>query len=106
VSVQRDIEEKIAGSLSPLHLEVINESYKHSVPEGSESHFKLVVVSDDFAGVPRIGRHKMINRLLAPEFAAGLHALSMETHTAEEWRARGGRAAETPPCLGGGKAGA
>ena len=32
-------------SLAPEHLELVNESHMHSVPPGSESHFKAVVVS-------------------------------------------------------------
>ena len=46
------IESAIRGALteqlSPLHLEVINESYMHNVPKGSETHFKVLVVSDKF----------------------------------------------------------
>lgn len=38
------ITESIKDSLQPIHLEVINESYMHNVPKGSESHFKVLVV--------------------------------------------------------------
>ena len=34
-----------------LYLEIVNESYKHNVPEGAESHFNVLVVSDAFEGV-------------------------------------------------------
>ena len=52
MSVQQRIETKIRTALAPSHLEVINESHKHSVPPGSESHFKLVIVSPTFEGKP------------------------------------------------------
>ncbi len=104
MSLQRRIEEKITAALAPSHLEVINESHMHSVPPGSESHFKLVIVSESFAGAPRLGRQRSVNGLLAAELAGGLHALSMETLTAEQWQRRGGQTAPSPLCLGGGKA--
>ena len=104
MSLQRRIEEKITAALAPSHLEVINESHMHSVPPGSESHFKLVIVSESFSGAPRLGRQRSVNGLLAEELAGGVHALSMETLTAEEWQRRGGQTAPSPLCLGGGKA--
>jgi len=39
--VQQAIEAKLKEKLSPLFLEVVNESYKHAVPKGSETHFKV-----------------------------------------------------------------
>jgi BolA protein len=39
--VQARIQEKLLRDLEPQHLEITNESYKHSVPKGSESHFKV-----------------------------------------------------------------
>jgi stress-induced morphogen len=35
------VREKISSSLQPTFLDVINESYKHNVPKGAESHFKV-----------------------------------------------------------------
>jgi len=104
LSVQQTIEGKIRASLEPVHLEVINESHMHSVPPGSESHFKLVVVSDAFAPLNRVQRHQKINGILADELKNDLHALSMETLTAEEWERRGGKTFDSPLCRGGGKA--
>ncbi len=105
MNVQQTIESKITASLAPTHLRVIDESHMHSVPPGAQSHFKLVIVSDAFEGRPLIRRHQMVNGVLADELKERIHALSMETLTASEWRERGGRTTDTPPCLGGGKAG-
>ncbi len=104
MSMQRTIESKIGASLKPRHLEVINESHMHSVPPGSESHFKLVIVSDAFVDQPLVKRHQAVNRILADELRDGIHALSMETLTDAEWRRRGGRTFASPPCHGGSKA--
>ena len=101
--VQESIERKIAQSLTPSHLEVINESHMHNVPPGSESHFKVVVVTDAFDGVTRIRRHQRINGILEKELKEDIHALSMQTMTPEEWTARGGKVMASPACHGGGE---
>ena len=102
--VQQTIEEKIRNALDLVHLEVINESHMHSVPPGSESHFKLVIVSPVYETLSRVQRHQTVNGLLAEELAGPVNALSMETHTAGEWRARGGERMQSPACHGGSKA--
>ena len=104
MSRKQSIEQRLSESLHPMHLEVINESHRHSVPPGSETHFKVVVVSESFSGLRLVQRHRSIHSLLAGELADGLHALSMEALTPEEWRARGGDTLQSPPCLGGSKA--
>lgn len=104
MTVQQTIETKINDALTPSHLMVVNESHMHNVPPGSESHFKLVIVTDTFAGVPRVRRHQTVNGILKEELAGPVHALSMETLTREEWELKGGVVRQSPDCLGGGKA--
>lgn len=101
--VQSEIERKLAQGINAQHLEVINESGNHNVPPGSESHFKVVVVSGDFAGKNLLARHRLINGLLADELAGKIHALAIHTYTEDEWRKLNGDAPMSPPCLGGGK---
>ncbi|MDG1249763.1 MAG: BolA/IbaG family iron-sulfur metabolism protein [Gammaproteobacteria bacterium] len=103
MQVQNSITSKLQQAFSPQHLEVHNESNKHNVPPGSESHFKLIVVCDTFEGDMLIKRHRKINQLLADELAAGVHALSMHTYTPAEWAEKNGLSPKSPPCLGGGK---
>ncbi len=104
MSVQRNIETKIMSSLAPSHLEVIDESHMHSVPSGSESHFRVVVVSERFEDLPLVQRHRAVNRVLERELREGVHALSLQTLTATEWTRRGGETLASPACLGGSKA--
>ena len=101
--IQQSIELKVAGELNPVYLDVTNESAMHNVPPGSESHFKLVIVSEKFAGLTRVKRHQTINSILEKELREDLHALSMETLTTEEWEQRHGRTFDSPTCLGGSK---
>jgi BolA protein len=95
------IEAKLRDALDPIHLEILDESGNHSVPAGSESHFRLRVVSRSFDGQRLVERHRTVNRVLAGELASSIHALALETLTPEEWAARGGVVQESPPCLGG-----
>lgn len=88
-------------SLQPVHLELINESYMHSVPPSSESHFKAVVVSDAFAGLNAVKRHQAVYRSLG-DLMSSIHALALHTYTPAEWSARQ-QAPDSPNCLGGGK---
>jgi len=103
MQIQQQIEQKLSAQFAPLHLEVKNESHMHDVPEGSESHFRVVLVSIQFEGKPLIQRHRAVNAVLDQELKGEIHALALHTMTPEEWFAKGGKAPESPPCLGGGK---
>jgi BolA protein len=81
------IEVALRRDLEPTFLEVTNESHQHSVKPGSETHFKLVVVSAAFEGQSRVARQRLIHRSLAAELSSGLHALTSSTFTAAEWAA-------------------
>jgi len=99
--IQERIEEKLAAALAPQHLQVVNESGNHNVPDGAETHFKVVVVAQDFAGQRLLARHRRVHQALAEELAGGVHALAVHTYTADEWRKRFGNAPMSPPCMGG-----
>lgn len=102
MKIQNQITEKLQATFSPTHLDVINESHQHNVPEGSESHFKVVIVSDEFVGKRLIQRHRNVNQCLADELANDIHALAIHTHTVEEWE-QSSNVPDSPNCLGGSK---
>lgn len=103
-TLQTTIEKKLAASLTPAHLEVINESHMHNVPKGSETHFKVVVVSEQFAGLSAVKRHQLVYGALSEEMRKkpGIHALAITSRTPGEW-AESPEANASPKCLGGGK---
>ncbi len=103
-SVQDSIETKLS-ELDPDHLEVVNESDNHSVPAGSESHFKVVLVSSKFDGLRLIERHRVVHELLTHELQGPVHALALHLYTHDDWRKRNGNAPMSPPCRGGSKLG-
>ena len=97
------IEQQLNAAFSPLHIEVLDESHMHSVPEGAQSHFKVTLVSQQFEQQSLLQRHRAVNQILANELKNGIHALALHTMTADEWFAKGGHSHESPPCLGGSK---
>ena len=99
------ITQRLDNGLAPMHLEVLDESHMHSVPEGAQSHFKVTVVSEAFEGKLLVARHRQVNALLKDLFAEGLHALALHTMTPQEWFDRGGRSPDSPECMGGSKTG-
>lgn len=102
MSMQQTIEARLAAGVRATHIEVMNESHRHNVPPGSESHFKVTVVSDEFEGMSPVKRHQRIYQLLADELRNGVHALALHTYTPREWLDQG-LAPASPPCLGGEK---
>lgn len=99
MKVEARLREKLTAAFAPRHLEVVNESYKHHVPPGSEAHFKVVLVSDRFEGLSKVKRQQAVYQTLAEDMAGPVHALAQYTYTPAEW-ARQGVAPETPACTG------
>lgn len=102
--IEATITDRLTEALSPEVLQVTNESYMHSVPAGSESHFKVVVVTDQFNGKRLVQRHQAVYALLADELKGPVHALALHTYTRGEWFDNQGGAPDSPHCLGGSKA--
>jgi len=85
MTIETIIENKLLSAFSPLHLDVVNESHQHNEPMGSESHFKVIIVSSDFEGERLVKRHRAINAILANELVEHIHALALHTYTEKEW---------------------
>jgi BolA family transcriptional regulator, general stress-responsive regulator len=83
------IVEIVSRELRPLELKVDDESHLHAghagSREGGETHFRIDVVSEAFAGKSRVERHRMVNGLLADAFSRdGLHALAIRARAPGE----------------------
>ena len=101
--VEDTIVAKLEAGFAPKELQVENESSKHNVPKGSETHFKVLVVSEAFEGVRSVARHQMVFRMLKDELAGGVHALSITAQTPTE-RSANPESLASPLCMGGSKA--
>lgn len=96
------IASKLSREFTPQHLEVVNESHQHNVAPGSESHFKVTLVSSAFVGRRQVQRHQAVYGVLAEELSGGVHALALHTYAPEEWQGPKSVPA-SPECLGGGR---
>ncbi|KTD57797.1 BolA family protein [Legionella shakespearei] len=105
MSRKERIEEQLSIHLSPVFLNVEDESGNHHVPEGAQTHFKVTAVSAQFKDLSRVARHRLVNDLLKAEFTTGLHALSMHLYTAEEWELKKDGVLKSPACKDGYKNG-
>lgn len=61
---------------------------------GTRDHYRVVIVSDTFIGKRLIQRHQMVNEVLKEPLKGPIHALTIETHTSEEWQKKA--AAQAP----------
>ncbi len=82
------IRKALHHEFAPVALEVIDESHRHAGHAGAsatgETHYAVLLVSDCFAGLSHVARHRLVNTALAAEFGSGLHALSLTLRTPAE----------------------
>lgn len=97
MKLKQQIETKLRNALEPVYMEVINESYKHNVSEGAESHFRVRVAASSLEKLSRIERHRKVYELLREELEQGVHALAIEALTPEQWDASPSLRT-SPPC--------
>ena len=86
---QERIHAALSEAFSPVRLFVIDESHQHAghqpdMTGHGETHFRVRIESEAFAGKSRIDRHRAVNAVLADEFDAGLHALAVEAAASGE----------------------
>jgi BolA family transcriptional regulator, general stress-responsive regulator len=94
---QTQIETLLVQTFAPKHFSVENESHMHSSGAGAETHFRVVLVTDAFEGKSLVARHRLVNEVLKPVFAGGLHALSVIPKTVQEY-ATTGELPKSPAC--------
>ena len=100
--IENQIQTKLNSAFQPDFLDIENESHKHNVPPGSESHFRVTVVSEEFEGMSLIKRHQKINEVLREEMEGPVHALSIRAKTPQQWEDNAGLIKPTPQCGGSG----
>ena len=87
-TVAETMRRKLTEALAPTRLAILDESHRHAGhagarPEG-ETHFRIEIISEKFAGLSRIERQRLVHQVLAAELAGRVHALSLATQTPEE----------------------
>jgi len=79
---------KLETAFQPVELAIIDESERHAghsgARPGGESHFRVRIVSRQFAGLSRVERQRRVYAVVSEEVAAGIHALALTTLTPDE----------------------
>jgi len=86
------IRNRLNAALKPTALELEDESHLHAGhagAEGGRGHYRLRIVSAQFAGLRPIARHQLVYRSLGELMQTDIHALSIVAHTPEEMRTQG-----------------
>jgi BolA family transcriptional regulator, general stress-responsive regulator len=82
------ITQKLIKAFAPLEVEVVDESAMHAghsgARPGGQTHFRVHIMAEAFAGKSRIERHRMINAVLAAELKGGVHALAIHAAAPSE----------------------
>lgn len=76
-------------ALEPSHLEIVDESHRHAGHEGARDgrgHFALDIVSEAFAGLAPLARHRRIYQAMGDMMQTDIHALSIRARTPAEAR--------------------
>ena len=100
MEVTNKLKEKLTSNCQPEHMELINESHMHAGP-ASESHFKLILVSEHFTRA-QCGQNatQFIYKLLSEELAGPVHALAPASFL-PRWSGRQEMAVpDSPLCAG------
>jgi len=94
--------EMVLTPLNVSHHQLVNDSQKHS-GSATDSHYNLVLVSDDFAGIGPVKRHQQVYALVGELMNNPIHALALHCYTADQWQAKQEKMPATAPCMGGSK---
>ena len=75
------IVERLEAAFAPSVLDVVDESEAHrghaGFQEGGESHFRVTIEADAFAGLSRIEKHRAVHGALGKDLVAEIHALAL-----------------------------
>jgi stress-induced morphogen len=99
MQIQETLTAEIKEHFSPTHLEVTNESFMHAVPNGSETHFKIVIVSENFIGQKLLQRHREVQSKLKTVLQK-TKAVHLITLNPTEWEAQKESLLPSPTCAG------
>lgn len=82
-----EIRRRIEHALAPSRLEVIDESHLHVGHAGARDgrgHFRVHIESDQFTGLPRLARHRLVYRAIGDLMSSDIHALTIEAVSRNE----------------------
>lgn len=85
LSTQQKLEQALQ-QLDPIQLQITDDSHLHAGHAGNTGggHFTVFIVSDAFAGLTLIKRHRLVYDAAAELLPSAIHALSIQAKTPDE----------------------
>jgi len=87
----RRMRERLEAAFVPASLEIVDDSHRHvghAGAQGGQGHFSIDIVSEAFAGLAPLARHRAIYAALGDMMTSDIHALSIRADTPVERAAR------------------
>ena len=85
MSRSEEIRQRLMAAFAPAELHVEDDGEAHrghaGYQEGGESHFRVRLRAEAFAGQSRIARHRAVHAALGPDLMAAIHALALDLDT-------------------------
>lgn len=81
-----EMEQRLRSALQPSELELRDDSARHAGHAGAREggHYELRIVSQRFAGLSRVARHRLVYDSLAELMQQGIHALAIDARAPDE----------------------
>ena len=88
MSVAGEMRRRLEAALAPERLELIDDSAAHAghagAAPGGNTHWRLTVVSAQFAGKPTVARHRLVYQALGDLMQNPIHALQISARAPGE----------------------
>jgi len=85
------LREALERALAPSRLDIEDQSSRHAGHAGAadgRGHFAVDVVSECFAGLPTMARHRLVYEAVGDLMQTDIHALSIRARAPDEATAR------------------
>ena len=82
-----ELKRRLTESLNPTRLNITDESDRHighAGAEGGLGHFSVLIVSERFANLPKIRRHRLVYDIVGDMMKTDIHALSIKALAPDE----------------------
>ena len=81
-----EMEARLRAGLQPTQLQLQDDSHQHAGHAGAKEggHYSLHIVSERFAGLGRVARHRLVYHCMAELMQQGIHALAIDARAPDE----------------------
>ncbi|CAL4323149.1 BolA family protein [Buchnera aphidicola] len=96
--IKKIIENKIKKKINVKYIKIYNISFMHK-SLNKDSHFQIIVVSNDFSKIKILRRHQIIYNILSQEIGKKIHGIEIFTYSNKEWKKKKYKKFHSTQCL-------